>query len=310
MLIKRYWERDKIQNRILIPLLKKIGVQVLLHLNGPAGRWKDCLTELGQKRIILTQEQRSEVRKFQHWIQHVKLGVGELQNSPSWRWGTEIKWSGWARETKFWSRLIAAKTETEDLSDKWPDGGASLNWKQRWNLLWGKGGSLRTKVWVWRTLHRCFFTGERAGKMGVTDDLCQRCGRESETINHMFWRFVHSMACDEGVQLPGTAAEKVESDFIEELQRLKEFDAEKINTLPKIQVRGTAARPSRQRMHLGLQKPPAAPRKRDVVAAAYGICPRPPSSSNQFGDDKTNLPSPDVLKFTRKRFEKVPRFRI
>ncbi|BBN14818.1 hypothetical protein MPTK1_6g14720 [Marchantia polymorpha subsp. ruderalis] len=89
-----------------------------------------------------------------------------------------------------------------------------------------------------------------------------------------------------------------EFDFADSEQRLKEFDAEKTNTLPRIQVRGTAAKPPRHRMQ-HMHKP-GAPRACDA-----SLC----LPADQFGVDKTNLPT-DLAKFTRKRLEKLPRFRV
>ncbi|KAL3691140.1 hypothetical protein R1sor_004791 [Riccia sorocarpa] len=34
----------------------------------------------------------------------------------------------------------------------------------------------------------CFFTGDRANKMQVSNGRCQRCAREIETTSHLFWR--------------------------------------------------------------------------------------------------------------------------
>ncbi|KAL3685968.1 hypothetical protein R1sor_003990 [Riccia sorocarpa] len=182
LLTKTYWKGQIFNERVILPLVKKLGYKVLAHFSIAAGAWIDCNSELRRKGVPMTREQTEEVNKLQHWINHVKIGPHELHQSPSWRWGEEQDWKGWTRRSNFWSRLLVKEERLENLSDKWLKGGSLLTWEKRWHLLWTKGDSTRTKLWIWRTLHSCFFTEERAYKMTVSDGRCQRCNGGIESI--------------------------------------------------------------------------------------------------------------------------------
>ncbi|KAL3699507.1 hypothetical protein R1sor_017529 [Riccia sorocarpa] len=150
---------------------------------------EDGLTmEVLKQGIETNRAQRTEIAAFQNWLSKVHLGVNRLQDSPSWRWGSnDDPWAGWSRPSKFWGRLLSDSEITEDLSEKWQEGRELLTWKQRWKALWETKSSTRSKLWFWRVLHSCFFTGERAERMGVAADPCKRCHEDQETTSHLFW---------------------------------------------------------------------------------------------------------------------------
>ncbi|KAL3694934.1 hypothetical protein R1sor_008585 [Riccia sorocarpa] len=167
--------------------LPEIGCRVLMHIKSGNG-WTDLTTLLQSKQITLSEQQRREIQILQTQLSRIDIGTQRQQQSRSWKWeGIEQPWKGWGQKTSFWRRLIMRDEELEDLSTKWPEHQHTLTWKQRWQLLWSKGGTLRNKLWMWRILTRCFFTRERATKMKVSLDPCKRCDLEVETTSHLFW---------------------------------------------------------------------------------------------------------------------------
>ncbi|KAL3675259.1 hypothetical protein R1sor_025207 [Riccia sorocarpa] len=153
------------------------------------GCWQNLRQKLREAALDITPQQQQEIDRFQTWIQVILIEGTALQDSTSWRWeGDTEPWSGWIQLTRFWSCKIRRFEEIEDFTSKWTPELNKLSWKKRWSLLWQRGGSIRSKLWVWRLLHRGFYTGERAEKMRMSTDPCQRCSSgESESVQHMFW---------------------------------------------------------------------------------------------------------------------------
>ncbi|KAL2650592.1 hypothetical protein R1flu_018720 [Riccia fluitans] len=57
----------------------------------------------------------------------------------------------------------------------------------------GSRSLLCTKTWVWKILRHAFFTGERATRLSVSQELCCRCRQAVETISHLFFECSHSI---------------------------------------------------------------------------------------------------------------------
>ncbi|KAL3699252.1 hypothetical protein R1sor_017274 [Riccia sorocarpa] len=185
ILLNKYDGGCEFNERIVLPVLKRLGI---VSLEDIRGTWKFLLAEVLSYRLPVTLEQAVELNRFQIWLGKVSIGLHNLQGSPSWRWiGTEGAWKGWTQTTKFWNKLLLKPKEPDDMSERWPANTGFLNWKDRWKLLWGKGDTTRCKLWVWRTIRKGFFTGSRAQKMQVSQDLCKRCNLAQESISHMFW---------------------------------------------------------------------------------------------------------------------------
>ncbi|KAL3681018.1 hypothetical protein R1sor_023974 [Riccia sorocarpa] len=154
------------------------------------GRWRRLEDELRGAEIDtrLSPDQQVGVRDFQQWLTCLKLGNIRLEESSSWKWQADSgQWKGWQRNTKHWRKLMQQNNLADDLSDKWPEENQRLPWQDKWKLLWSPGGTNRVKLWIWRILRRAFFTGERANKMQVSNDLCPSCNIEPESVNHLFW---------------------------------------------------------------------------------------------------------------------------
>ncbi|KAL2635504.1 hypothetical protein R1flu_006983 [Riccia fluitans] len=149
----------------MYPLLKRLGVKVLANLKDSTGRWILVARELQTRGIPLDQTQVEAVNTFQQWLHTIQIGDQRLENSPSWRWKDSTEsWKGWNRKTSFWHKIYSTTETPIDLSEKWPGHTPSLTWKTRWQQLWEKGTSPRITLWLWRILHRAFFTGEKAEK--------------------------------------------------------------------------------------------------------------------------------------------------
>ncbi|KAL2635715.1 hypothetical protein R1flu_007194 [Riccia fluitans] len=171
-LMKRYRTTWPYNDRTVHPLLKRLGIRVLTNLADATGKWIMVANALRARGIQLDQTQEDTIQVFQTWLGTVQMGVQKLEHSPSWRWkGSETKWTGWTQPTSFWHNLYETEETPEDLSAKWPDQPYALDWKARWLRLWGKGGSPRVKLLIWKILRRAYFTGERAATLGKPDTL-------------------------------------------------------------------------------------------------------------------------------------------
>ncbi|KAL3679152.1 hypothetical protein R1sor_022108 [Riccia sorocarpa] len=187
-MLKLYWSGEKPNLRIVLPLIKKLNMSTLLHAQKHTGTWKDIQEELIDKGINLSQAQEIEVGILQRWLNTVRLAPIKLQESSSWRWHSSPgEWRGWEKPSRFWYKLLQPEERPEDLTGRWPPAPSILTWADRWRLLWQKGNSNRTILWIWRVLRKGFFTGSRAVAMRVSNELCCRCSLESKTIVHMFW---------------------------------------------------------------------------------------------------------------------------
>ncbi|KAL3679387.1 hypothetical protein R1sor_022343 [Riccia sorocarpa] len=188
MLAKRYDPEGGFNGKTVLPLLKKLQFSAIMHLQDSRGGWANVKTALNRKGIQLTLQQQEDISVFQKMLQKIKTGVRSLQESTSWRWrGTTQVWKGWIKPTNFWSSLLSREEVTEDLTEKWAEGGSRLTWGERWKYIWSNNVSTRTKIWFWRTLKHGFFTGERAERMRVSTEPCKRCGQSTESTNHLFW---------------------------------------------------------------------------------------------------------------------------
>ncbi|KAL3691963.1 hypothetical protein R1sor_005614 [Riccia sorocarpa] len=188
LLIKRYWPGQSFNDRIVLPVLKKLRITMIAHLFDSRGCWKNLTEEVRNRGFEATALQADELRRFQDWCKIIQLSNNSLQQSTSWRWrGAHSNWKGWRHSSKFWGDLLKQDQAVEDLTCKWPTMGSLGTWKQKWQLLWSPGGSQRAKLWIWRVLHRVFFTGSRAAQMQVVEGTCTHCELEVETVIHLFW---------------------------------------------------------------------------------------------------------------------------
>ncbi|KAL3681393.1 hypothetical protein R1sor_024349 [Riccia sorocarpa] len=187
LLVRRYWRGDAFKDKVIFPMLKRMRIIHLIHLESSRG-WRNLEEDFRNANINLTTSQQGELGVFQRWLTCVKLNNKKLEESTSWRWrqGPD-KWRSWQKDTRFWRKILQGTQEVEDLSKKWPEDHPGLSWKEKWTALWSQGGSTRTKLWIWRVLRRAFFTGERAYKMQVSTELCHSCHVEMESVNHLFW---------------------------------------------------------------------------------------------------------------------------
>ncbi|KAL2624500.1 hypothetical protein R1flu_008745 [Riccia fluitans] len=186
--LERYRARRSFNDRVVFPILRRLGVQVLINLADGAGKWVDLANRLRVKGILLNQVQSEAIGSFQEWLSTVRMEAQRLQDSASWRLkGTRVKWKGWTQSSQAWHKLISAEETMDDLSSKWPEANYEYTWKERWKKLWGKGGAPRIKLWTWKILRRAFFTGERAKKMQVSTDPCCHCKIDEETVPHLFF---------------------------------------------------------------------------------------------------------------------------
>ncbi|KAL3691247.1 hypothetical protein R1sor_004898 [Riccia sorocarpa] len=188
LLLKRYGRGEYLNERVVLPVLKKLKYTTLIHLQNCRGVWKDIQWELQNAGIETTPMQKEEINNLQRLLRKTITRVDKLQDSDSWRWeGSEAPWKGWKQPSKFWMNILSRKEEPEDLSNKWDSQDATMQWSERWRAIWRSRGSYRSKIWLWRVLKQGFFTGERAERIGVSTDPCKRCNNEPETIQHLFW---------------------------------------------------------------------------------------------------------------------------
>ncbi|KAL3677394.1 hypothetical protein R1sor_027342 [Riccia sorocarpa] len=184
----RYASDTWFNARTVLPILKKLGISHLIHLRTGFGEWRDLTTDVTRANLELNPENRLDLINFQCWLTKISLGNHTLQGCTNWRWkGSETKWTGWIQPSRFWGMLLSKHGRIDDLSHRWPGDEGSLDWASRWKLLWQKGDSPRSRLWVWRTLKKGFFTWSRASKMRVTQLPCPRCNRAEETVPHLLW---------------------------------------------------------------------------------------------------------------------------
>ncbi|KAL2649851.1 hypothetical protein R1flu_017979 [Riccia fluitans] len=132
-LMRRYSTRRPFNDRVVYPLLKHLGINVLANLVNSAGKWIGVNDELRAKGIQLDQVQCEAIESFQEWLLRVKMGVQKLEDRPSWRWkGLEEGWKAWSQTSRVWHNLFTAEETPDDLSSKWPEGTYALTWEMRW----------------------------------------------------------------------------------------------------------------------------------------------------------------------------------
>ncbi|KAL2623580.1 hypothetical protein R1flu_003785 [Riccia fluitans] len=123
------------------------------------------ITKVRAKGFLPDPLQHEALTIFQHWLSSVRVGPQRLEDSPSWSLkGLDKKWNGWLLPSKTWHKLLMIDEEPDDLTSKWRLGVYRLTWSDRWKKLWGAGGLMRTKTWLWKLLHYAFFT--------VTQESC------------------------------------------------------------------------------------------------------------------------------------------
>ncbi|KAL3675227.1 hypothetical protein R1sor_025175 [Riccia sorocarpa] len=188
MLIKRYWTGEVWEEKIIFSLLKKTGIQSLIHLKDGVGRWIELKQLIYMHRIAINSEQEREVDLFQQWLTKVSLTQASLCKSRSWRWAGETQtWTGWSKTTSEWNRILRpqSNTKNEALAGRWDPEQSAFQWKRRWRKLWGLPGNPKWKLGLWRILRQAYFTGEKARQMQVADGICERCEAEKESFTHL-----------------------------------------------------------------------------------------------------------------------------
>ncbi|KAL2653574.1 hypothetical protein R1flu_021702 [Riccia fluitans] len=152
-LMGRYRTQRCFNDRIVCPLLKRLGISVLTNLRESSGNWISIVSRLRAHGSQLDRIQLGPIEVFQHWLHTVQVGPQRLENSPSWRWKTsKTSWSGWTHPSKFWYKLAEAEELPDDLSDKWPTNSYELTWTNYWQKLLDSGGTPRVKLWTWKIL--------------------------------------------------------------------------------------------------------------------------------------------------------------
>ncbi|KAL3682312.1 hypothetical protein R1sor_000334 [Riccia sorocarpa] len=151
LLQQRYGGGVPYDTRVVHPLLKKLGFGVLMHMRTDNG-WIDLAEHLRAQGLNISEQQRREIQALQSQLRRVEIGTQRLQQSKSWKWeGMERTWKGWKQKKSFWRKLITREESHEELSDKWPTSQYNLTWKQRWQFLWEKGGTVQP---LWRSIRR------------------------------------------------------------------------------------------------------------------------------------------------------------
>ncbi|KAL2652228.1 hypothetical protein R1flu_020356 [Riccia fluitans] len=188
LLLERYKPRRLFNDRIVYPILRRLGIRVLINLADSSGKWIEVANSLWSQGIQLNQVQAEAIKIFQEWLCSVRMGTQRLQDSTSWHWkGSADKWNGWTQTSKAWHNLLSVEETPDDLSTKWPEGEYALTWSERRRKLWEEGGLSCVKLWKWKVLRRAFFTGECAKTMKVASDPCCRCKVVEETVPHLFY---------------------------------------------------------------------------------------------------------------------------
>ncbi|KAL2610342.1 hypothetical protein R1flu_028915 [Riccia fluitans] len=84
-LMEQYRSRRPFNDRVVLPLLKRIGVSVLTNLADSAGNWSEVANALRNHGVQLNQTQAEALDVFQVWLHTVQMGTNKLESSPSWR---------------------------------------------------------------------------------------------------------------------------------------------------------------------------------------------------------------------------------
>ncbi|KAL3688353.1 hypothetical protein R1sor_014662 [Riccia sorocarpa] len=188
-LVKKYGEGTPWNERIVLPILRKLHITTLQHLRRSDGLgWQNIRGMCGRARITPTTTQETEITIFQRWMETVTITSEPLHQCPSWRWPTDRhKWSGWKKTSAFWRRMLTPAIPEYDLDSKWDITRPLKQWSTRWKEMWELPCLFRVKLWLWKIMRRAFFIGERAHRMTVADGVCIRCEEGIETIQHLFW---------------------------------------------------------------------------------------------------------------------------
>ncbi|KAL3701865.1 hypothetical protein R1sor_019887 [Riccia sorocarpa] len=97
LLIKRHWAGEAFNDWLVLPLLRKLHIQVLANLQTGSGGWPDLITKLRDRSVFLNARQIAEINKLQQWISRLKLEAQTLQQSRSWQWKHQTEeWKGWS----------------------------------------------------------------------------------------------------------------------------------------------------------------------------------------------------------------------
>ncbi|KAL3677834.1 hypothetical protein R1sor_020790 [Riccia sorocarpa] len=92
------------------------------------------------------------------------------------------------RTTKKWTQALREKRDlVEELNRRWSVVNSPRQWKHRWKVIWNTRCFERVRFWIWRLVHRGFFTGCREFKMGVASRTCEGCDEDLETLENLWW---------------------------------------------------------------------------------------------------------------------------
>ncbi|KAL2621645.1 hypothetical protein R1flu_001850 [Riccia fluitans] len=144
--MRRFRPRRPLNERLVYPLLKRLGINVLTNLADGSGKWMVLSSELRAKGIQLDQLQNEAIDTFQDWLSTVQMGTQKLEDSPSCRLkGSEDGWKRWALSLKTWHSLFTTDETPDDLMSKWPEGSYTLTWNERWKK-YGRREELNNQI--------------------------------------------------------------------------------------------------------------------------------------------------------------------
>ncbi|KAL3690316.1 hypothetical protein R1sor_016625 [Riccia sorocarpa] len=169
----RSYEKDQIKDTYEIHSSR--------HLNNPL----EAILE--DRRVPITPELRDTTIKLEGALPTNQMGPVTWEDCHGWSWDGENP-SGekaWQITAAQWRRLLYTCDRNDSkLSCSWETTHNQRQWQQRWKRLWGGPTHIKTKIRVWRYLHKGYFTNSKAKDWGIADGICRRCNMELETYVH------------------------------------------------------------------------------------------------------------------------------
>ncbi|KAL3701873.1 hypothetical protein R1sor_019895 [Riccia sorocarpa] len=135
----------------------------------------------------------SGIAEILEWLLTTQVETIKLMDVTGWSWidGWKVE-NGWRRSAREWTKMQEEKMlSSKGLSRKWDSQIEPELWRWRWCSLWGGRSLQKHKAWLWRVLHQGFPTNSRMARWGKSDGMCEACGREAETIEHVIWGCSH-----------------------------------------------------------------------------------------------------------------------
>ncbi|KAL3682663.1 hypothetical protein R1sor_000685 [Riccia sorocarpa] len=188
-LIKHWGDKEQAgEFRRAIGQLRRAGISTVKEGEQALERHQTWSSALYSTRCSPEDRDRRRVEELESWLRTKILVQKAIHELGGWVWIEDQHVVQWELTTKEWTGKLHKKKEfSEYLNSKWGCNNKKRHWEWRWTTLWKAAIHNRRTAWIWRFLHRGYFTGSRSKGWAEEHRNCLRCGSTLETLEHAFW---------------------------------------------------------------------------------------------------------------------------